>query len=149
MPTLAVAQECNKETDEFTGTFMILCDWHEVLIEEQPGERLYEAKMRIGSGSTGNNYLAVHTHGSSWNFLDETMVYALIDGYRYEWQIAKKNRDVNNDATVDETVITMVSSEDLFVISQSSVIRLKIGRAVLDVSSALPGSANRLLAKTP
>lgn len=43
LPLLALGQECESETDEFTGNKEVSCSNTEVPIEEQPGETIYGA----------------------------------------------------------------------------------------------------------
>jgi hypothetical protein len=80
--------------------------------------------------------LLIATSSDSWNFLSTEKAYAIIDGESYQFKFATVDNETNDAGSVTEQNVAFISSEVLSQIVECSEFRMKVGRAVFDLSDS-------------
>lgn len=138
---------CEVETDEFTEKTSVVCPTHEFTVEEQPDETIYYTRARL-QRQEGTNYLLIVTGSDSWNFLSAEEAYAIIDGENYQFKFATVDNETNDGGSVTEQNAALIPSKVLSQIKECSEFRMKVGRAVFDLSdSGLQKQASFILSR--
>jgi hypothetical protein len=135
IPTLVFAQECERETDEFTGNTTIYCLEKDFEIEQQPDETILFRSLAYMCGEKSMIF-SLTTRSESWNFLDTDTGYALIDGERVQFEGYKTNPKVDGGEFVEQYNFS-IDQNDLRQIAGAKTFRFKFGKAVFNLSSTI------------
>jgi hypothetical protein len=144
----AIGQDsCTVNTDEFSGDTEVQCEYVDLTVEEQPGERITTSRAMIVSVND-QTVLMFYSQSDSWNFLNTDKAYGLIDGQRAEWSFERIETQTNDYGSVEELHGVVLSRSHLRKIADSDTFRVKVGSAIYDLSNTpIASHAQEVLAK--
>ncbi|WP_143815441.1 hypothetical protein [Longibacter salinarum] len=123
------------KTDEFTGERIVQTKPVDVVVEEQAKPVIRNASVSIFHND-GTRSIVLSTRSSTWALLNVEKAYFLVDGERHEGKVVQAGTETRGPGVGEQNAI-MLKPETVKKIVDAETVRMKIGRYVLDVSSAV------------